>query len=145
MEATAIHNLIRQRHPTPLCRGLNPYCGENSEPGRYITESLTSGPELENSQGHERRFGPAPTMSRLPLIADVETSVGGGREGPHADIPPLSSVSARRISRRLQDALHYVLADLAAHVLSHSGRETIVETRANAGLGDFAVHLDQIH
>ena len=55
MEATAIHTLIRQRPPTPLCRGLNPYCGENSEPGRYIKESLTSSPELENSQGHSRQ------------------------------------------------------------------------------------------
>jgi len=55
MEATAIHTLIRQRPPTPLCRGLNPYCGENNEPGRYITESLTSGPELENSQGQTRK------------------------------------------------------------------------------------------
>ncbi len=27
----------------------HPYCGENSEPGRYSMESLTSSPELENS------------------------------------------------------------------------------------------------
>ena len=35
-------------------RAMRPYCGENSEPGRYNMESLTSNPELENSQGHER-------------------------------------------------------------------------------------------
>jgi hypothetical protein len=38
------------------------------------------------AMGHQRRFGPAPTMSRLPPIADVETSVRRGREGPHSDI-----------------------------------------------------------
>ena len=32
-----------------------PYCGENSEPGRHTTESLTSNPELENSQGQTEK------------------------------------------------------------------------------------------
>jgi hypothetical protein len=31
-----------------------PYCGENSESGRHITESLTSNPELENGQDPQR-------------------------------------------------------------------------------------------
>ena len=26
--------------------------------------------------GHERRFGRAPTMSQLPLIADIKTDIG---------------------------------------------------------------------
>ena len=38
-----------------------------------------------DSIGHESRFGPAPTMSRLPPIADVETSVRRGRDGPLPD------------------------------------------------------------
>ncbi len=34
IEASAIHTLIRQRLPTPSCRGHSPYCGKASEPGR---------------------------------------------------------------------------------------------------------------
>ena len=50
-EASASSTLIHQRPPTPSCRGLSPYCGENSEPDRYSMESLTFNPELENSLG----------------------------------------------------------------------------------------------
>jgi len=50
-KASAFETLVRQRPLTPSCRGLSPYCGENSEPGRYSMESLTSNPELENSLG----------------------------------------------------------------------------------------------
>jgi hypothetical protein len=32
------------------------YCGENSEPDRNKPESLTSNPELENSQGQKHAF-----------------------------------------------------------------------------------------
>ena len=91
--------------------------------------------------GQTRRFRDVRGMSGLPQTADIS---GPGRHfafGPKADIAPLAFVSARGISHRLQDALHHVLADLAAHVLSHSGRETIVETRPNTGLGDFAVKV----
>jgi len=49
-EASAFSTLIRQRPPTPSCRGHRPYCGENSEPGRHTTESLTPTPELENGE-----------------------------------------------------------------------------------------------
>ena len=52
-EASASSTLIHQRPPTPSCRGLSPYCGENSEPDRYSMESLTSNPKLENSLGPE--------------------------------------------------------------------------------------------
>jgi hypothetical protein len=51
IEASAIHTLIRQRPPTPSCRGLSPYCGENSEPGRRITESLTFNPRVREQPG----------------------------------------------------------------------------------------------
>ncbi len=42
---------VRQRPLTPSCRGLRPYCGENSEPGRHITESLTSNPRVREQPG----------------------------------------------------------------------------------------------
>jgi len=45
----AIHTLVRQRPPTPLCSGQSSDCEENSEPDRNNTESLTVHPELENS------------------------------------------------------------------------------------------------
>jgi hypothetical protein len=34
-----------------------------------------------SSTGHERRFGPAPTMSQLPPIADIETDVEAVEKG----------------------------------------------------------------
>ncbi len=40
IEASAIHTLIRQRPPTPSCRGPSPYCGTNSGPGRRIKAEL---------------------------------------------------------------------------------------------------------
>jgi len=40
-----------------------PYCGENSEPGRHTTESLTSNPELENSQGQTQKYSVDARMS----------------------------------------------------------------------------------
>ena len=56
----------------------------------------------------------------------------------------VGAVSVRNISRRLQDALNHVLANLAAHVLAHSRRKTIVEARANASLRDFTVKVAQV-
>jgi hypothetical protein len=40
IEASAFSTLVRQRPPTPSCRGHSPYCGENSEPGRRIKGEL---------------------------------------------------------------------------------------------------------
>ena len=45
-EASAFSTLIRQRPPTPSCGGQSPYRGENSGPGRYNMESLTSNPRV---------------------------------------------------------------------------------------------------
>ena len=72
IEASAIHTLIRQRPPTPSCRGLSPYCGENSEPDRYSMESLTSNPELENSLDPERTFD----LSRQTPKPDAARTAG---------------------------------------------------------------------
>ncbi len=46
IEASASSTLIRQRPLTPSCGGQSPYRGENSGPGRHITESLTSNPRV---------------------------------------------------------------------------------------------------
>jgi hypothetical protein len=41
------------------------------DPARMLKESLTSRPELENSQGHFRKFGLVTEMSGLPSQADI--------------------------------------------------------------------------
>jgi hypothetical protein len=41
------------------------------DPARMFKESLTSRPELENSQGQSRHFGRRPTTSGLPLETDI--------------------------------------------------------------------------
>src|SRR5262245_62336576 len=61
--ASALHTLIRQRHLTPSCGGRVPTAERTLDPARMFMESLTTGPELENSQGHQRR-------SALITVAD---------------------------------------------------------------------------
>jgi hypothetical protein len=39
-------------------RRARPYCGENPEPGKDVTESLTPRPELENDQDPKRTLAP---------------------------------------------------------------------------------------
>ena len=53
-EQNALHTLIHQRHLTPSCGGHAPTAERTLNPARMFMESLTPGPELENSQGHER-------------------------------------------------------------------------------------------
>ena len=65
-EASALHTLIRQRLPTPSCGGHSPYREENSEPGRYVTESLTTNPRVRELPGPQAVIGesirPASTL-----------------------------------------------------------------------------------
>ena len=61
----------RQRPPTPSCRGLSPYRGENSEPGRYCMESLTPIPELENSLGQSETFRQPAWTSAIGVTSDL--------------------------------------------------------------------------
>src|SRR5580704_330360 len=51
-EQNALHTLIRHRHLTPSCGGRVPTAERTLDPARMFMESLTTGPELENSQGH---------------------------------------------------------------------------------------------
>ena len=51
-EQNALHTLIHQRHLTPSCGGHAPTAERTLNPARMFMESLTPGPELENSQGH---------------------------------------------------------------------------------------------
>src|ERR1700751_4838719 len=69
-EQSALHTLIRQRHLAPSCGGHAPTAERTMDPARMFKESLTSRPELENSQGHSRRFGGVPMTSGLPSRAD---------------------------------------------------------------------------
>jgi len=51
--------------------------------------------------GHERRFGPAPTMSQLPLIADIETDVGAVEKGHMRTLADRSITSPARPFERV--------------------------------------------
>jgi hypothetical protein len=50
-EQNALHTLIHQRHLTPSCGGHAPTAERTLNPARMFMESLTPGPELENSLG----------------------------------------------------------------------------------------------
>ena len=50
-------------------RRARPYCGENPEPGKDVTESLTPRPELENGQDPTRTCSPPERIAQSPLGA----------------------------------------------------------------------------
>src|SRR5262249_55363561 len=70
-EQNALHTLIRQRHLTPSCGGHVPTAERTLDPARMFTESLSPGPELENSQGQNGRWGDVRRMTALPPKAEV--------------------------------------------------------------------------
>jgi len=55
-ERNALHTLIHQRHLTPSCGGHVPTAERTLGPARMLMESLTPGPELENSQDPYQSF-----------------------------------------------------------------------------------------
>ena len=67
-EQNALHTLIHQRHLTPSCGGHAPTAERTLNPARMFMESLTPGPELENSLGHSRHFERARGVSVCPLL-----------------------------------------------------------------------------
>jgi hypothetical protein len=56
------------------------------DPARMFKESLTSRPELENSQGQSRRFDARIQTSSLPLRTDMELPCVNGSDGPEPDV-----------------------------------------------------------
>jgi hypothetical protein len=70
-----------------------PYRGENPGPGKDALESLTTGPELENSQGQARSSNEVKGEFRFAL----ET-------GPHSGHPGLSAWCHNRKSSLLSEA-----------------------------------------
>src|SRR4249919_44364 len=62
-EQTALHTLIHQRHLTPSCGGHVPTAERTLGPARMFMESLTPGPELENSQDPTRSLGTATRLA----------------------------------------------------------------------------------
>jgi hypothetical protein len=63
---------------------------------------------------------------------------------PKVRLAEIARASVWEVGHRLQDAMHYVLADLEAHVLPDSRREAIVETGPNTCLGDFATKVPHV-
>src|SRR5262245_13967477 len=78
--ATALHILIHQRHPMPSCGGLSLPRREPPDPALMFAESLSAGPELENSQGSKPRLLPRHNIDdRSPQSADTSAVVHAGR------------------------------------------------------------------
>lgn len=63
---------------------------------------------------------------------------------PKVRLAEIARASVWEVGHRLQDAMHYVLADLEAHVLPDSRREAIVETGPNTCLSDFATKVPHV-
>src|SRR5689334_12015028 len=78
--------------------------------------------------GQKRRFGAVMAIPALPLTADVEAIVGGGREGPTSDVPlksivgplPTLAASSRLLSRT--ERSHDPLRPFAYRRAQHPGR-----------------------
>ena len=70
-EQTVLHTLIRQRHLTPSCGGRIPTAERTLDPARMFEESLTTGPELENSVRHFRTSREVRVESAERGIADI--------------------------------------------------------------------------
>ena len=74
-----------------IMRRASPYCGENPEPGKDVTESLTPRPELENSQDLHRTLG---------LFGKRQAPINGTLHRPEEALISVSS-PRRRSSRQL--------------------------------------------
>jgi hypothetical protein len=72
--------LIHQRHPTPSCGGHVPTAERTLDPARMLTESLTPGPELENSLGHEDAFPPPRLSGRCRFSQGTSAGTLGNDE-----------------------------------------------------------------
>ena len=81
-EQNALHTLIHQRHLTPSCGGHAPTAERTLNPARMFMESLTPGPELENSQGHSRPVDDVCAMSAFASIGTKLLNYSNGRNGP---------------------------------------------------------------
>jgi len=74
-EQNALHTLIHQRHLTPSCGGHAPTAERTLNPARMFMESLTPGPELENSQGQERPMHSVPVPINVRCYSDSDAIV----------------------------------------------------------------------
>jgi hypothetical protein len=63
-----------------IMRRARPYCGENPEPGKDVTESLTPRPELENDQDHQRTYELAVALKALKKTLGSRTALRQAEE-----------------------------------------------------------------
>ena len=109
-KASALHTLIRQRHPTPSCGGHAPTAERTMNPARMCLESLDHRP------GIREQPGPIATLPRLlkrvgyRSEADIAGDVGGlpqdwtskDRGTIHSQFLKSSANGSRFRSRRLR-------------------------------------------
>ena len=99
-EQNALHTLIRHRHLTPSCGGRVPTAERTLDPARMFMESLTTGPELENSQGHQRHFERPPAISACPQFQTSCCPEANDVSGPEADQVRIGTRLVAAIERR---------------------------------------------
>jgi hypothetical protein len=66
-KASALHTLIRQRHPTPSCGGHAPTAERTMIPARMCLESLDRRPGIREQPGSNSDPGPRPSQVRSTL------------------------------------------------------------------------------
>src|SRR5262249_21481692 len=111
--ANALRTLIHQRHPTPSCGGHVPTAERTLGPARIFTESLTPGPELENSLGQQYALGPTRLNGSIAPISAVR-QLTPGTAGVRPESGRLREPRRNRCGRRptvIRDAALIVLAE----------------------------------
>ena len=88
------------------------------DPARMFKESLTSCPELENSQGQSRRFAPSLTTSTLPPTADITHRDHHFRKVPVAEVMILAMTTGTTKGRLRNGSLTGLLSNLAQSGIS---------------------------
>ena len=115
--ANALRTLIHQRHPTPSCGGHVPTAERTLDPARIFTESLTPGPELENSLGRDAASGLRPGLVRRrpPEPAITDPAEGTGPSRPRSDLEWFTRVKVanrRELFLKVLSGIRYVMAHL---------------------------------
>ena len=122
-EQNALHTLIHQRHLTPSCGGHAPTAERTLNPARMFTESLTPGPELENSEG----------MSGTAVVL-------GGDQSPHSTYIQVAGKGQQISTGELRKAMK---ASASLHMLLLKFVQVFMVQTAHTAIANARAHIDQ--